>query len=154
MKNKTIDNKYPVFGFACLSYHFLIISQLIVILFSVFFIDPNSAYCKEYTISRQSREYLVKIHLDRYPLILGDNSIKIEILDKDGRFINDAKVLINYYMPPMPRMAPMNYKIKASSDRAFYKGNMDIIMAGPWYIKIIFQHQGRINTAKINVDAQ
>jgi hypothetical protein len=151
---KNIYNRYSRWDFPPVCSRFLLITQLTVIAVSLFFFGPQTAYSKGYTISRRSEEHTVNVQLDRYPMVLGDNSIEIEILDKTGRFINDAKVLINYYMPPMPRMAPMNYKVKASLDRECYRANMDIIMAGPWYIKIIFRYQGRIGTAKINVDAQ
>ncbi len=57
-------------------------------------------------------------------------------------------------MPHMPRMVPMNYKTEAHKDNDKYEGKMNIIMAGPWYIKIIITRNGQISTTKFNVDAQ
>jgi hypothetical protein len=106
------------------------------------------------TVKRNARGYQVEATIDRYPLVLGDNHIEIAIRDGSGKSVTDAEVLVNYYMPPMPRMVPMNYKTEASLDSDRYKAKMDIIMAGPWYIKIIIKHGGKISTAKFNVDAQ
>jgi hypothetical protein len=109
---------------------------------------------KELTVKSNAGTYQVEATLDRYPLVLGDNHIEIEIRDASDQRVTDAEVLVNYYMPPMPRMIPMNYKTEADRENGKYKAKMSIIMAGPWYIKIIIKQGGRISTAKFNVDAQ
>ena len=68
--------------------------------------------------------------------------------------MSDAQVMVNYYMPPMPRMAPMNYKTEAKMKKGKYYATLKFIMAGPWYIAVIIRHEGKTNTTKINVDAQ
>ena len=70
---------------------------------------PGIANPKGYKVKRKAGEYEAEVKIDRYPPVLGDNNIEIEIKDAGGRLVTDAKVLVNYYMPPMPRMAPMNY---------------------------------------------
>ena len=109
---------------------------------------------KELKIRKNAREYQVEATLDRYPLVLGDNHIEIEVMDGTGQSVTDATVLINYYMPPMPRMVPMNYKTEALSKNNKYEAKLNIIMAGPWYVKIIITQGGKISTTKFNVDAQ
>jgi len=34
--------------------------------------------------------------------------------------------------PPMPRMAPMNFKVEAKRKKEAYPAVMNLIMAGPW----------------------
>jgi len=85
---------------------------------------------------------------------MGDNQVEIEIKDDSHKPVQDAKILVNYYMPPMPRMAPMNYRVKAVWSKESYRAKLDIIMAGPWYIKILFKDKDRMITTKFNVDAQ
>jgi hypothetical protein len=109
---------------------------------------------KEYKVRGTARDYEVEATIDRYPLVLGDNKIEIQIMDVMGKNVTDAEVLVNYYMPPMPRMVPMNYKTDASLASEKYRATMNIIMSGPWYIKIIIKHGGKICTTKFNVDAQ
>jgi hypothetical protein len=112
------------------------------------------AYGKSYEVKRKVSEYEAQVRMDRYPPTLGDNHIEIEIKDGTGQSVTDAKVLVNYYMPPMPRMAPMNYTADAKLKGEKYKAKMNFIMSGPWIIAIKINHAGKTSTAKFNVDAQ
>ncbi len=114
----------------------------------------GAAYSKGYEIKRSFGEYEAEVKIDRYPPVLGDNNIEIEIRDFGGKRITEAKVLVNYYMPPMPRMAPMNYVTDARLKGEKYRATMNFIMTGPWIIAIKINHAGKISTAKFNVDAQ
>jgi len=122
--------------------------------FLLLFLISGTSHSRELTVKRNAREYRVEATLDKYPLVIGDNHIDIKITDRSGKPVTDAKVLVNYYMPPMPRMVPMNYKTKANSESEKYEAKMNIIMAGPWYIRIIIRHAGKIATTRFNVDAQ
>jgi hypothetical protein len=113
------------------------------------------ADARNYEASKKAGDYDVGIVIDRNPPVaIGDNNLEIEIKDKDGKQVTDAQVLVNYYMPPMPRMAPMSYKTEARMKKGKYYATMKFIMAGPWYIAIIIHHGGKTSTTKINVDAQ
>ncbi len=108
-----------------------------------------------YEITTKVSGYALRILIDpNPPLAKGNNRLELEITDQDGAKVSDAKVMINYYMPPMPRMAPMNYRTEAVMKKGKYFAAMKFIMAGPWYIAVIVDHRGKVFTAKINVDAQ
>jgi hypothetical protein len=126
----------------------------ILLLILIVFLVVGMASAKSYEAKRKAGEYEAELKIDRYPPILGDNRIEIEIKDADGNRVTDAKVLVNYYMPPMPRMAPMNYIIDAKLKGEKYKATMNFIMSGPWIIAIKINHAGKTSTAKFNVDAQ
>ncbi len=115
---------------------------------------PAVANPSGYEVKRKAGEYEAGVKIDRYPPVLGDNKIEIDIKDAAGNRVTDAKVLVNYYMPPMPRMAPMNYKTDAKLKKENYMATMNFIMTGPWYISIIINHAGKISTTRFNVDAQ
>jgi hypothetical protein len=125
---------------------------IIAILF--LFLTASVAHAGGLKFEKKVREYLIRVEIDRNPLIIGDNDIQIDIKDDSGRSITDAEVLVNYYMPPMPRMVPMNYKTKADLSKDKYTATLNIIMVGPWYIRIIIDRAGEIATIKFNVDAQ
>ena len=126
---------------------------LLLLLLSVFWIGDAEA--KNYEVSKRAGDYQVEIVIDRNPLIaIGNNNLEIEIKDKTGKTVTDAQVIVNYYMPPMPRMAPMNYRTEAKMKKGKYYATMKFIMAGPWYIAVIIHHDGKTSTTKINVDAQ
>lgn len=112
------------------------------------------AHGKSHEVKKKVSEYEAQVKLDRYPPVLGDNPIEIEIRDANGKSVTDAKVLVNYYMPPMPRMAPMNYRTDAKLKGEKYKATMNFIMSGPWVIAIKITRGERTSTAKLNVDAQ
>ena len=101
---------------------------------------------------KKAGEYSVGIRIDRNPPIQGINNLEVEIRGADGAAVTDAKVLVNYYMPPMPRMAPMNYKIDAPFKGDRYRAKMNFIMEGPWYIAVKINHSGKTTTAKFNVN--
>jgi hypothetical protein len=73
---------------------------------------------------------------------LGDNTTRIELRDGWGKRERGAKVLVNNYMPPMPRMAPMNYRTDATLKEEQFQAAMRFIMSGPWYIVVIVQREG------------
>jgi hypothetical protein len=102
--------------------------------------------------AKKAGEYDVAIRIDRNPPIMGVNNLEVEIKGADGQAITDAKVLINYYMPPMPRMAPMNYRADASFKGGKYRLAMNFIMEGPWYIVVKISHRGKAASAKFNVN--
>jgi hypothetical protein len=112
------------------------------------------AHAREYQASKRVGALQAEIRVDRNPPIVGDNRIEIGIRDQDGKSVTDATVLVNYYMPPMPRMAPMNYTTDAELRGDRYKATMNFIMSGPWIIAGKINHGGKMTTAKFNVDAQ
>jgi len=120
----------------------------------ILFLIPSIANPKGYEVKRKAGEYEAEVKIDRYPPVLGDNNIEIEIRDAVGNRVTEAKVLVNYYMPPMPRMAPMNYITDARLKGEKYKAKMNFIMSGPWIIAIKITHAGKTSTAKFNIDAQ
>ena len=113
---------------------------------------PGTADAANLVDAKKAGEYDVAIRIDRNPPIQGVNNLEVEIKGADGRAITNAKVLINYYMPPMPRMAPMNYKIDAPFKGDRYRAKMNFIMEGPWYIAVKINHSGKMTTAKFNVN--
>jgi hypothetical protein len=111
------------------------------------------AYSKDLELMGKAGEFGVRARIDRNPPIVGNNHMEIEISDSKGH-VTDADVMVNYYMPPMPRMAPMNYTTHAELKGEKYRAKMDLIMAGPWIIRVLITRDGKKATAKFNIDAQ
>ena len=130
------------------------IVKKLFILFSVLLLMAGIAYGRGYEVKKMVSDYEARVKLDRYPPTVGDNPIEIEIRDAAGKSVTDAKVLVNYYMPPMPRMAPMNYITDAKLKGERYRTTMKFIMTGPWIISVKINYGGKISSAKFNVDAQ
>jgi hypothetical protein len=124
------------------------------IFISALFLIVPAGYSKDLELRKKTGEYELEFRVDRNPPILGDNNIEIEIKNAGGARITDATVLVNYYMPPMPRMVPMNYTTNAKLKGEKYKATMNLIMAGPWVIAVKITRDGKTTTAKFNIDAQ
>ena len=117
-------------------------------------LSAASVGARSYELRKKAGEYEAEVRIDRNPPSLGDNNIEIEIKDAGGKPLTEAKVLVNYYMPPMPRMAPMNYITDAKLKGEKYRATMNFIMSGPWIIAVKINHGGKTSTAKFNIDAQ
>jgi len=96
----------------------------------------------DYRVRRKTADYVVDARIDRNPPALGINTIRIEIRDPMGRPLAGARVWVNYFMPPMPGMAPMNYTVAAPPSGSGYSVGMNFIMTGPWNIVIRVQSGG------------
>ena len=57
-------------------------------------------------------------------------------------------------MPPMPRMAPMNYTTPATLKGATYQAVMHLIMDGPWIIALKITQGGQRSTVKFHINAR
>jgi hypothetical protein len=112
------------------------------------------AYGRGYEVKKKAGDYEAEVRIDRSPPIVGDNQIEIEVKDAHGKPITEARVMVNYYMPPMPRMAPMNFTTDAKLKGEKYTAKMNFIMSGPWIIAIKMNVGGKMSTAKLNVNAQ
>jgi hypothetical protein len=112
------------------------------------------AAARDLELRKTAGDYSVLVRIDRNPPVVGTNRIEVEIEDAAGARVTDAKVLINYYMPPMPRMAPMNYKVEAALKDGKYREKMKLIMAGPWIIAVKITRSGKTTTAKFSIDAR
>ncbi len=128
--------------------------QLILIVFLIIHFMIGIAFAGSFVASKKAGACLVEIQIDRNPPIIGDNHIEIEIRDAAGMIVSDARVKVNYYMPPMPRMAPMNYRTDATFRRGKYGTTISLIMEGPWVIAVKVTFAGKTTTAKFNIDVR
>jgi hypothetical protein len=126
------------------------------ILFVLLILLPAAAplWAGDLKMTKQLEANLVEIAIDRNPPIVGDNRIDITIKDGNGRRVPEAQVLVNYYMPPMPRMAPMNYTVPAKLKGDRYQAALRLIMDGPWIIAVKITLGGKMSTVKFHINAR
>lgn len=114
----------------------------------------GAVYAKDYEVKKKAGDYDVEIKIDRNPPVVGKNNMEIEIKDKSGKYITDAKVVIEYGMPAMPGMPAMDYKTDAELKGEEYKATMDISMSGSWNIAVKITRGDKTSKAKFSIDAQ
>ena len=105
-------------------------------------------------IKKKAGPYDVAMRIDRNPPVVGDNGLELRITEPDGAVLKGATVLVNYYMPPMPRMAPMSYKTQAKLKKDAYAMSMRLIMAGPWIIVVKITVADKTTSARFQIDAR
>jgi len=112
------------------------------------------AYAKEYELNKKAGDYNVLIRIDKNPPVAGKNNVQIAITDGSGKAVTDAKVVLGYSMPPMPGMAPMNYKTDAELKGNIYRAKVDYSMAGSWNNDIRITRAGKTASVKFTIDAK
>jgi hypothetical protein len=132
---------------------FFFIKEFFIVFFMLVFIADTS-FAREYKARKKTADYTVDMAIDRNPPIVDKNRLTLEIRDNNGRLVTNAKVLVNYYMPPMPGMPPMNYKTYAKPSGNQYAVLMDLIMSGPWNIVIKITRDGKAATVRFAIDVR
>lgn len=130
-------------------------SFVLFVTFLLFLLCLSSmVYAKNYEISKKAGEYNVLIKIDRNPPVAGKNNVEIAIADSTGKAVTDAKVVVAYSMPPMPGMAPMNYKTDAGLKGNVYKAQVNYSMAGSWNNEVRITRSGKTVSTRFTVDAK
>lgn len=111
--------------------------RCLVILISMFFlIAAGQAFAKDYEITKKSDDLTVQIKIDKNPPVIGSNKMEIGIKTDKGNDVTDARVSVDYGMPAMPGMGPMNYKTDALLKGNYYIASINFSMTGPWFVNI------------------
>jgi hypothetical protein len=111
-----------------------------------------SAYAKDYEISKKAGDLNVQITINKNPPVTGINKMTVAIKDAAGKAVTDAKVAIDYGMPPMPGMGAMNYKAAAELKGESYQATINFSMSGPWFVNIKITRGDKTQSVKLNVD--
>lgn len=130
------------------------VAGLATLLLLAFLISASTAHGGDYRARKKAGPYTVDVAINRNPPILGINELQVEIRDGAGRNLTGARGSVNYSMPPMPGMVPMNYTVGALPYRNGYHARMNFIMTGPWNIAIRFEAAGNFWRVAIPLDVR
>lgn len=106
------------------------------------------------TITKKAGDLTVAVTIDKNPPVTGKNNMDITVKDASGKPVTDAKVTVEYSMPAMPGMPPMNYKSAAELKGETYKTTISPSMAGSWNIAVKVARAGKTETAKFTMDVK
>jgi hypothetical protein len=126
----------------------------VALIFVALFLAVGLAYAKDYEITKKAGDYAVQVKIDRNPPITGPNKMNIGVKDAKGKDVTDATVLVEYLMPAMPGMPPMNYKAKTEVKGGRYLADINFSMSGPWTVNIKITRGGKTQAVKLNVDVK
>jgi RND family efflux transporter MFP subunit len=92
---------------------------------------------------------------DPAPPVRGSNQLRIELRDRSGKPITNAKVSVTFYMAAMPAMGMAGMRAQAAAvDKGggVYLAALDIPSGGTWQVTIVATREGRsIATRQFNV---
>ena len=131
----------------------LLKNKILVIFFLAIF-TGTIVYGRDYTARKKVEGYTIEISINRNPPIVAKNELHVTIKDSAGKPLSDLTVMVNYYMPPMPGMAPMNYTVQATPRSSGYLVIMDLIMTGPWNIVVRTNVAGKRLSATFPIDVR
>ena len=117
-------------------------------------LSAGIAVAKDFEVAKKAGEFNVVVTIDKNPPVTGDNGVTVAVKDAGGKVVKDAKVIVDYSMPAMPGMPPMNYKADAVAKGDVYKATMNLSMAGPWNIAVKVSAGGKSGSMKFTIDAK
>jgi hypothetical protein len=122
----------------------------------VFFATMVLSGCtKGYESQKTVDDLTVKLTVGSYPLVKGDNTLTVKVVDATGKAVVDAKVDVRYYMPPMPGMASMDFSGQAMLRGDAYVVSANVPMEGGWKAEVSVARPGRpAAMATFNLDAR
>lgn len=125
-----------------------------VLVLAMLFLAVSTVSAKDYIVEKKAGGYDVVVTIDKNPPVVGSNNITIFVKDASGKNISDAKVVVDYSMPAMPGMPPMNYKANAELKGADYRAVINLSMSGPWNIAVKINKAGKTTVMKFSIDAR
>jgi len=126
--------------------------KLAIVVFMLLMV-VTSVYAKDYEVQKRAGGYDVIVKIDRNSPTVGNNNMEIMVKDAAGKYVTDAKVVVNYSMPAMPGMPAMNYKADAQAKGNSYKAKINFSMAASWNVEVRITHHETIS-AKFIIDAK
>jgi hypothetical protein len=112
------------------------------------------AWAKDYQVTKKAGDYTVDVRMDKNPPVTGKNNVTIEIKDKTGKTVKDAKVTADYGMPAMPGMPAMNYKADTILRGSVYHAVLNLSMAGPWNVAVKIVRAGQSVGTRFSIDVR
>jgi YtkA-like len=124
-----------------------------VVFMAVLMFTAGAAYAKGYEVQKKAGEYDVTVTFNSTP-VASDNGVVIEVKDASGKYVKDAQVKVDYSMPAMVGMPPMNYKTDAVLKGEEYQATLGLSMSGSWNLAVKITRAGKTATMKFTVDAK
>lgn len=120
----------------------------------ILLLSAGLVWAKDYEIQKKAGDLSVVVKMDKNPAIMGENGIVVAVKDSAGKEVTDAGVKVEYSMPAMPGMPPMNYGAVLAANKNAYQGKLNFSMAGPWNIVVKIMRGGKTVSTKFSVDVQ
>lgn len=117
-------------------------------------LSAGIVWAKDYEVQKKAGDLNVVVKMDKNPAVMGENGISVTVKDAAGKEVTDAGVKVEYSMPAMPGMPPMNYSTALALQKSTYQGKLNFSMAGPWNVAVKILRGGKTVSTKFSLDVQ
>ncbi len=111
------------------------------------------ACARGYEETRQAGEYDVTMVIDNNPPVVGYNTVSVGIRDSSGKYVTDAKVVVDHCMHAKHGMPEMRYTADAVVRDSKYATKVHLCMPGCWMVDVKITRAGKTSTAKFSLNA-
>lgn len=103
-----------------------------------------------FEITGKTETYTAKVTFLEGQPVKGSNRVRIDIIDASSRYVKDARVEIEYFMPSLPgKSAMMDYRTKTKRVGAWYEATLKLDMTGEWKMTLSVTRTKRTEKATI-----
>ncbi|MDP2757342.1 MAG: FixH family protein [Desulfurivibrionaceae bacterium] len=120
----------------------------------ILLLSAGIVWAKEYEVQKKAGDLSVVVKMDKNPAVTGENGVSVTVKDSSGKEVTDAGVKMEYSMPAMQGMPPMNYGSVLAVQKNTYQGKLNFSMAGPWNIVVKILRAGKTVSTKFSLDVQ
>lgn len=120
----------------------------------ILLLSAGLVWAKDYEVQKKAGDLSVTVKMDRNPAVMGENGIIVTVKDSAGKEVTDAGVKVEYSMPAMPGMPPMNYGAVLAATKNTYQGKVNFSMAGPWNVVVKIMRGSKTVSTKFSLDVQ
>ena len=98
----------------------------------------------------------ITLRTEPEPAKVGDNTVRVRVVDAGGTPVTDASVRVKISMPAMGSMAPMRSEaILSHQQDGEYAGRLNIPMAWTWQAVVTVERGGQVVASKqLNITAR
>ena len=103
-----------------------------------------------FEVAGKTETYTAKVTFLEGQPVKGSNRVRIDIMDASSRYVKDARVEIEYFMPSLPGKPPMmDYRTTTKRVGASYEATLKLDMVGEWKMMLSVTRAKRTEKATV-----
>jgi Cu(I)/Ag(I) efflux system membrane fusion protein len=114
---------------------------------------PSAPQARPQTAEKELR---ITLRTEPEPARVGDNLVRVRVVDAKGAPLGDASIRVRIFMPAMGAMPPMSAEaVLRQTQNGEYTGRLNIPMAWTWQTTVTVERDGQwLGSAQFNVTAR
>ena len=124
--------------------------KLLLTFITIVMLTAGTCRAERFEIIGKTETYTARVTFLEGQPVKGSNRVRIDIIDASSRYVKDARVEIEYFMPSLPGKAPMmDYRTTAKRVGASYEAALKLDMTGEWKMVLSVTRTKRTEKATV-----